>query len=353
MKKLVILFLVFIGVDAVGQTTGGGEIYQFMTLPNTARVTALGGSLITVNDDDGALAFQNPGVLNDAMSNQISFSQSFYLEDINYGSVSVTRKLGKLNYFTGVQYINYGDFQMTDETGFITGQFDAKELAILGGAGYQYSETLSFGATAKFINSRFETYSSYGLAADLGALYADTSKGFSIGFVVKNLGQQIASYTPDNTEQLPFDVQLGISKRLRYLPFRYTFTFHNLHRWDITYNDPNAESATLLFGEEPVEQSDIAAFADNLARHMIFSGEFLLGRKQNLRLRFAYDHLRRRELMVDNTLGMMGFSLGFGLKVNRFRIDYGRGNYHLAGGNSHLTLSTNLSEFKSKKKIQK
>ncbi len=353
MKNLVILFLVFIGLDSVAQTTGGGEIYQFMTLPNTARVTGLGGSLISVKDDDGALAFQNPASLNDAMSNQISFSQSFYLSDINYGSASVTRKLGKLNYVAGVQYINYGDFQQTDETGLVTGQFDAKEMALLGGAGYQYSETLSFGATAKFINSRFESYDSYGIAADLGALYADTSKGFSIGFVVKNLGQQLSSYTPDNVEALPFDIQLGISKKLRYLPFRYTFTFHNLHRWDITYDDPNAESATLLFGEEPVETGDFAAFADNLARHMIFSGEFLLGRKQNFRLRFAYDHLRRRELLVDNTLGMMGFSLGFGLKINRFRIDYGRGNYHLAGGNSHLTFSTNLSEFKSKKKIIK
>ena len=353
MKYLVIFLLVFIGLDAVAQTTGGGEVYQFMTLPNTARVTALGGSLITVKDDDGALAFQNPAVLNDAMSNQISFSQSFYLADINYGSASVTRKLGKLNYVAGVQYINYGDFQMTDETGFVTGQFDAQETAFLAGAGYQYSETLSFGATTKFINSRFETYESYGIAADLGALYADTSKGFSIGFVVKNVGQQLSSYTPDNEEVLPFDVQLGISKQLRYLPFRYTFTFHNLHRWEITYNDPEAESATLLFGEEPVETSEFAAFADNLARHMTFSGEFLLGRKQNLRLRFAYDHLRRRELLVDNTIGTMGFSLGFGLKINRFRIDYGRGNYHLAGGNSHLTFSTNLSEFKSKKKIIK
>jgi hypothetical protein len=351
MKQVVIFVFVLMSWSAIGQTSGGGEVYQFMTLPNSARVTALGGSLISVKDDDGALSFQNPGILNDAMSNQISFSQSFYLAGINYGSASVTKKLGALNYFTGIQYINYGDFQQTDETGFVTGQFDAKEMAVLAGAGYQYSNTLSFGATAKYINSRFETYNSHGLAADLGAVYADTAKKLSIGFVVKNLGEQIKTYTPDNEETLPFDVQLAISKQLKYLPFRYTFTFHNLHRWDITYNDPNADDATTLFGEELTEPSSLGQFADNLARHMIFSGEFLLGRKQNLRLRFAYNHLRRRELLVDNTLGMMGFSLGFGLKVNRFRIDYGRGSYHLADGNSHLTISTNLSEFKSKKKV--
>lgn len=352
MKPIVIVFLVLMSLEISAQT-GGATIYQFLTLPNTARVTALGGSLITVSDDDGALAFQNPSALNDAMHNQISFSQSFYLADINYSTLSYTRTIGELNYFAGLQYMNYGDFLRTDETGFSTGNFSANEFAASVGAGYQYSDRISFGGTLKFINSQFEVYNSYGMAADLGAMYQDTSRNLTMGFTVSNLGRQFRTYHTDNLEDLPFNVQFAISKRLQHLPFRYTFTFHNLQQWDLTYNDPNAENATLLFGETPTEQGDIAVFADNLARHIMLSGEFLLGRRENLRLRFAYNHLRRRELMVDNTLGLMGFSLGFGLKISKFRIDYGRSIYHLAGGNTHLTISTNLSEFKSKKKISK
>ena len=329
---------------------GGENVYEFLTLPNTARVTALGGMLISVKDDDAALALQNPAVLNDAMSGQISFSHSFYLADIEAGYVSFAKKLGKFNYFSGLQYISYGDFQLADETGLVTGEFSAGEYALTLGMGHQYSENLSFGASLKAINSRFETYQSMGIGADLGATYQDTSKRFVIGFVIKNLGTQLSTYSGNASESMPFDIQLAFSKRLKHLPFRYTFTFHNLHRWNIRYDDPNVDAAQVLFGEEVAQETNAEAFADIFFQHIILSGEFLLGRKQHFRLRFAYNHARRRELMVDNTLGLMGFSLGFGLKVNRFRIDFGRGVYHLAGNNNHLSISTNLSEFKRKKK---
>jgi len=347
MKHLLIVMLVGVSMSSFGQI-GGENIYEFMTLPNSARITALGGSLVSVKDDDAALALQNPALLNESMSGQISFSHGFYLADIDFGYVSYAQKIGKFNYFSGLQYINYGNMPLADETGLVTGEFNAGEYAFNVGMGHQYSERISLGATLKAVTSRFESYNSFGLAADLGATYQDTSSRFTIGFVVKNLGSQLTTYTGDAFEAMPFDVQLGISKRLKHLPFRYTFTLHNLHRWNITYDDPTLEQAQVLFGETETSDTPFADFAENLFRHVIFSGEFLIGRKQNLRLRFSYNHLRRGELKVSNTIGLMGFGLGFGIKVNRFRIDYGRGVYHLAGNNNHFTISTNLSEFRKK-----
>jgi hypothetical protein len=54
----------------------------------------------------------------------------------------------------------------------------------------------------------------------------------------------------------------------------------------------------------------------------------------------------RRELSVNNFGSLSGFSFGLGMKVNRFRIDYGRYNLHLAGGLNHFSVSTNINEFK-------
>jgi hypothetical protein len=73
----------------------------------------------------------------------------------------------------------------------------------------------------------------------------------------------------------------------------------------------------------------------------------LLGKKENFRLRFGYNHLLRKETEVRNLRSMSGFAFGFGLKVKWFRVDFGRAIQHLGAGNTHLTISTNFSEFKN------
>ena len=73
MKKpiLQILYL-FIGISLTAQAPIGGEhVYEFLNLSQSARVTGLGGHLITVKDDDVALAFGNPAVLNPSMDQQL------------------------------------------------------------------------------------------------------------------------------------------------------------------------------------------------------------------------------------------------------------------------------------------
>ena len=86
-------------------------------------------------------------------------------------------------------------------------------------------------------------------------------------------------------------------------------------------------------------------FVDNFFRHIIFSGEFLFGKQENFRVGVAYNHFRRQDLSVRNFRSLAGFSMGVGLKIKRFRIDYGHGFYHLAGGSNHLSISTNLNQF--------
>ncbi|MBK8349441.1 MAG: hypothetical protein IPL08_18260 [Saprospiraceae bacterium] len=84
---------------------------------------------------------------------------------------------------------------------------------------------------------------------------------------------------------------------------------------------------------------------DNVFRHIIINGEFLLGRNENLRLRAGYNHLRRKELSLTTYRSLAGFSLGFGIKVNAFKLDYGVGYHHIAGATNHVTISTDLGKF--------
>ncbi len=344
----IILICVFFNSCLIAQV-GGDHIYEFLNLSPSARITGLGGTLIAVKDDDVALAYGNPAVLNPEMHQQLSFNYNFHLAGINNGYAAYGHHVQPwdMTFHGGIQFINYGTFDATDEFGQINGTFKASEYAITLGASRQLYEKLSLGANIKVVTSQFETYNSLGLVADLAAFYRDTSGRFSASLVVRNAGAQLTTYRDNNRESIPLDVQLGVSQRLKHLPFRLSVTYQKLNRWNILYDDPNQVDETLLLGDSaPKERSKLSINVDNFFRHLVFGGEFLFGKKENFRLRFGYSHFQRKELSVANFRSLSGFSFGLGLKISRFRIEYGRRFYHLAGALNHLSISTNLKEFR-------
>ncbi|MCB0569839.1 MAG: type IX secretion system protein PorQ [Phaeodactylibacter sp.] len=347
-KILLSLALSFLLSLAVRAQIGGINTYEFLNLSPSARVTALGGTLITVRDDDASLAAANPAVLNGMMHQQLAFNHSFHVAGISHGFASYAHHFQQsgITGHAGVQYVSYGTFDQTDEYGQVNGSFKAAEYAITVGAAHQFYSRLALGANLKFITSQLEGYSSLGMATDLAGIYFDTARNFTATAVFRNIGAQLTTYEGSSTEPIPFEMLVGVSKRLRYLPFRFSITYRYFNRWNILYDDPNAEPSTLFFGEVDTERSKTSIWLDNFFRHFVFSGEFLFGRRENFRLRVGYNHFMRKELSVDNFGSLAGFSLGGGIKVNRFRIDYGHTTFHLAGGLNHFSISTGLQEFK-------
>ncbi len=349
----ILFFFLFTSVLSYlpAQPIGGDNVYEFLNLSPHARITALGGNLITVKDDDVSLAFHNPAALNPQMHHSLAFNHNFRLADIKNGYFAFGQHIQKwdMTFHAGINYISYGDFIRTDEVGQALGSFDAAEQAITIGAGKQLYERLSVGANLKFVNSRFESYNSTGLMGDIAAMFHDTASQINVTLLFKNIGTQLSTYTPDNREPMPFEIQIGISKKLRHLPFRFSVIYHNLQQWNILYDDPDASNDSFFFIDEQNSNTD-NDFVDNLFRHFIFNGEFLFGKKENFRMRLGYNHLTRKELAVRSLRSLHGFSLGVGLKINRFRIDYGRSFQHIAGGNNHFSISTNLKEFTRKKR---
>lgn len=328
---------------------GGLNTYEFLNLSPSARVSALGGNLITVRDDDVNLAYANPALLNGSMHQALGFSHSFHVADISHGYAAYAHHLDnwQATLHGGVQYVTYGEFDQTNELGETIGTFRASEYALTLGAGKEVYDRLALGANLKVISSQLEGYSSFGLTADLAAVYYDTSRRFTATVLFRNIGTQLSTFREDNPEPIPFEIQIGLSKQLRYLPFRFSIIYHHFDRWNILYDDPNSrEDNNLFFGEVATERSRTAIWFDNFFRHFIFNGEFLIGAKENFRLRIGYNHFMRKELSVEGFGGMAGFSFGAGIKVNRFRIDYGRTNFHLGGGLNHFSVSTNLQEFR-------
>ena len=97
----------------------------------------------------------------------------------------------------------------------------------------------------------------------------------------------------------------------------------------MTYTD------TVLLQVDPttgnyLPKSKLSNFSENILRHFIAGVEFTPFKSFYIRGGFNYE--RRKELEYLDKEGMVGFSFGFGLRINRFNIDYGRATYHIAGG---------------------
>ena len=348
-NQLLLIAITLLFAYSAEAQIGGKHFYEFLNIPNSSRITALGGYANAIKDDDVSLALTNPAALNESMAGAISFSHNFYLSDIQNGYVGYGHQLNNTTYtlHAGIQYITYGAFDETNDIGDVVGEFKAGEQAFVIGGGKQLNENYSVGVNLKYISSRFESYTSSAIAGDVAAMYYNPESRMAITINLTNVGWILSDYSDNSDGSMPTQMQIGFSKKLRHLPFRYSIIAHHLEEWNIAYDDPNVQDQTILFGEE--ESSDSGpGFFDQLSRHLVFNGEFLFGKEENFRLRMGYNNLRRADLNLVNQFTLAGFSFGVGFKVNRFRLDYGFGGYHYASGAHHLSISTNVKSFRSK-----
>jgi len=344
MKKLIFISLLF--PFSLSAQIGGRGIYDFLNLSNSARVTALGGYNVALRDDDVGMGYQNPALLNDSMHQKLSFSVVNYIADVSYGYAGYAHHLPKIGTLHGgIQYVNYGKFVEADEYGNQLGNYRASNIALFAGLARAYKR-FDYGVNMKIINSNISTFSSWGMGFDVGGAYHSKDELLMVGAVVKNAGFQLSKYTPTaKREDLPTQFQAGVSYKLLHMPLRFCATVTNLETPLLVYVDPN-----------PVQQTDLAGnpikvrkmIGDKIARHFIFGGEFLLGK--NLRLRAAYNYMRRQELKAENRGGLSGFTLGFGLKVSYFTLDYGFAKYDLGSSVNQFSVGMNIGKFKKKPK---
>lgn len=341
-RCILFLFVVFCQNTLLGQI-GGKDAFEFLNLPASSRLTALGGQLPGVRDADVSLALANPAMLNASTDGQLSVSHNFHFADIQNGYIGFGKRLQswKIDVHAGVQYIHYGNFTYADDLGIQGGEFSASEQAFVVGASRKLADRITAGVNLKGVFSNLESYSSTGLLSDLSLMYHNDSASFAVMLLIKNVGYEVTTYN-DQRFGTPLDVQVGITKRLKYLPFQFSIIAHQLHRANVRYDDPARQVETDIFGEV-ITESEFSIFMDNMFRHVIVNGEFLLGKRENLRLRAGYNHLRKKELSLSTFRSMAGFSLGVGVKTKNFSLDYGLGYYHLAGATNHITLQLDMA----------
>jgi hypothetical protein len=260
-----------------------------------------------------------------------------YLADVNYGYASYAKTYDGIgNFAVGMHYINYGQFDEATEAGELTGAtFKAAEYALNLIYSNRYKR-LNYGINLKPILSSFESYQSFGIAADLGASFASKDGYTNVALVVRNIGTQISTYYDGaDRERIPLNIQAGISKRLQHAPLIFSATLQHLNHWDLASNEEEED-----FNGETIHQRE-ESFAKQTMRHLVLGAELLPS--ENFTLRVGYNYQRRQELKFDNKASTVGLSAGFGLKIKRFHFDYAISRFHLAGSSNLFSVAVNLN----------
>lgn len=333
--------LMLLGLGSQAQM-GGKDTYAFLNLTGSARVAALGGNALSVTDNDVNLGFYNPALLSKSQDQQLSLNLVNHFAGINFGHASYAKHYDSLATFAGsIQYINYGKFDQTTPGGEVLGTFTAGEYAVQLGAGRAIDSMWSIGANAKILLSSFETYTSFGASVDLAVAYNNTKRLYGAGFLVKHIGTQVIAYEKGRRESLPFEIQAAVSKKFGHAPLRLGLGLENLQKWNLRFVDPDPQPVIdQLTGDTIID--DKSHFGDKLMRHVVLNAEILL--TENFHVRFGYNYRKRQELRIVEKPGFAGISWGFGLKISRFHLAYGRSIFSLAGGSNHITVSTNLAQ---------
>ena len=336
MQRKIICIAFFLPLNILAQ----GNAFSFVDVALSPRIEAMGGSAIAIMDNDVALVQSTPSLLNPAMDNELAFLFTDYFSDINILGFSYAKQLKEIGVFSvSLKAIN-SNFEHNDEVGNNVGSFSTNDQVITLGFGKPLNEKITLGINVNLLNSQLETYTSFAIASNVSVSYYHTTKQFTSTLLFKNIGRQLIAYANEK-ESLPFDVQFGLSKELKHLPFRYSLTFHHLNQFDIKSPYKLTSQTNIETGELEIKEESIAK---TTLRHLIIGGE-LNTFKKSLFIRGRFNFQRRFDMSLSTYPALVGFSWGIGFKVSKFRLDYSRASYHLSGSPNNFSIATNLSTF--------
>lgn len=289
--------------------------YNFLRLPVSAHVAALGGENVSLVEDDATLIFHNPALISNVNSRTINFNFMTYMEGAKTASAAFLKTAGdRGTWGITAQYMDYGSMKQTTGDNQDLGTFSARDIALGGTFAYALTGTVSGGVTAKIISSHIAGYSSLAVGVDLGINYFDEDRNLSVSAVARNLGGQVKAYD-DEFERIPFDLQVGATKRIGHSPLRFSATLSRLTDW-----------------------------SEGFGRHLALGADILLG--ENIYVAGGYNFRRAGEMKISDSDGDYahgaGLSLGAGLNLERFRLHVAYGKYHVSASSILINISYTL-----------
>ena len=296
-----------------GEAQESQTVFNFLRLPVSAHVAALGGDNITLQEDDATLVFHNPALVNNVSDRTLNMNMMTYMEGSIVASASFLRAAGERGTWgVSARFINYGEMKETTVTGEQTGTFGAKDIAVGGTFAYALNDYFTGGITARLIGSYIGQYNSLGAGIDVGLNYYHEATEWSVSAVARNLGGQLTAYE-DDFERMPLDLQIGVSKRLVGSPLRFSATLVRLNDWEY-----------------------------GIGKHLVLGADLLLS--EQFYIAAGYNAMRASEMKIragenDESSHGAALSIGAGMMLERMQLHVAYGKYHVSSTSLMINFS--------------
>ncbi len=336
LRHMILVAIAAVAFMAAASDGTSTTAYQFLSVPVSSHVYGLGGHNITIIDDDINLVEQNPALLGAEFDHQVGLNYMRYIGETNFAGLRYGQGVGKNgSVAAGIQYFGYGDIEGASIDGIRTGEFTASDIAFSVTYSHDVTKRLRGGITLKYLYSKYEDYTAGAVAADVGLSYYDPTHEFSASIVAKNLGGQVKKFN-EFKDNLPWDIQVGVSKMLGKAPIRLHLTAYELARWKSPYYkiaDVNNPKSDLVKQE---------SFGSNLLRHLVFGVDVLP--TNNIYLGLGYNYRVRTDMATYKRDFMSGLSVCGGLKVKAFGIGAAFARPHSGATTMMFNLTASIGE---------
>jgi len=308
--------------NAVDENAGTAG-YSFLKIGVGARPAGMGNAYVGLADDFAALYFNPAGITNVRLRTDwndgagpepavpgtyAAASYNSWISDIQSGFLAIIHPVGQKTWLgASIQYMDYGDFVATDRDGGVLGNFGASDMALSLTGARQFSDQFAIGVTGRIILESIEDSSSWGMAADIGAMYYFPDQRTQIGLAVTNLGAQMDGLTESHKDELPIKFTAGVSHKLRGLPL-------------------------VMAGDVGKASDDQMRFS--LGSELIYFSPFYL--------RVGYSSRRGDIETGSSDDDWAGFAGGLGVAHNQFRLDYAIGQLSELGTVHRVGLTARL-----------
>ncbi|MEW6003828.1 MAG: PorV/PorQ family protein [Stygiobacter sp.] len=215
MKK--ILFIYFAIISLVLPQSQNESGYAFLKNGFTARNIAM-GEFGAVGINDLSALHYNPSYLALNNKTQLAFSHHSLFNDYSSENFGFSFNLFNLPFAIGINTTKIDGIELRTKPGELIAKFNANYFYASLSSAYQI-KNFYFGATIKYLYENIYIDDSNGYAFDFGFNYEKFYDNFSLGVVIKNIGN--VNELKNIKTKLPLDFQIGINYNYKYDDFEF------------------------------------------------------------------------------------------------------------------------------------